>query len=331
MTIRKTWRLLCLTFASFFWASCSNDSATQVSESELPDSDSSTGADGDHGTSDSSKLMSSSSTATAGESASSSESYVLASDPSVTCELKSQRVEICESVTKGLTCDDYKRYLVKDTTLSQKILMKWEEELETCGAIQEMVTLYGVAYNVCGNPYVEVRAMKCSDGNTYTNFKLDGNQVSISSSSSTAAESSSSAAADAVKNCPQEGFALFADILAEVQKKLYQALSDEDVYKEIIKGETLTEAGENYIKGLLDHENQALKGNLSPYIEDGDFDVMYQSLKYESENWFDGYIAKTKVCSDGSPETTKRYQDKYDAILDECIGKILTKARSMKE
>ena len=34
---------------------------------------------------------------------------------------------------------------------------------------------------------------------------------------------------------------------------------------------------------------------------------------------FDGYIAKTKTCEDGTPVITERYKQKYDAILAECI------------
>ena len=333
MTIRKTWRLLCLAAASFFWASCSNDSSTQPSESESPDSDSSADVNGDDSSSNSSEAVSSSSAATvgdkssqsaAGESASSSVEYVLASDPSVTCEKITQQVNICGSVGKGLTCDDYERYLKKDTTLSQKILTGWEEALETCGAIQETVALYGVAYNVCSNPYAEVPAMKCSDGNTYTRFELDGNKVSISSSSSAEEESSSSVAEDAVTNCPQEGFALFADILAEVQKELYAQVS-----AKITEGTDLSNAQKEYLEGLLDRDNQTLKGNLSPYLTGEVYDVKYQSLSYESEEWFNGYIAKTKTCANGSPETTEKYQQKYDAILAECLALIENRVKSI--
>ena len=333
MTIRKTWRLLCLTAASLFWASCSNDSATQPSESESPDSGSSADVNGDDGSSDSSGPASSSSAeaaenkssqSAAGESSSSSVEYVLASDPSVTCEKTTQWVNICGSVGKGLTCDDYKRYLQKDTTLSKKILTGWEEALETCGAILGYAPLYGVAYNVCSNPYAEVPAMKCSDGNTYTRFEVDGNKVSISSSSSAAEESSSSVAEDAVTNCPQDGFALFADILAEVQKELYA-----QIVAKIDEGTDLSDAQKEYLEGLLDRDNQTLKGNLSPYLTDEVYDVKYQSLSYESEEWFDGYIAKTKTCANGSPVTTEKYQQKYDAVLAECLALIENRVKSI--
>jgi hypothetical protein len=204
--------------------------------------------------------------------------------------------------------------LGKDTTLSQKILTGWEEALETCGAIQEMVALYGVAYNVCPNPYTGVSVMKCSDGNTYADFKLDGNKVSISSSSSVAVESSSAVAEDAVTNCPQEGFALFADILAEVQKELYVQIAAK------IDGDTaLSDEKKEYLEALLDRDSLSLKGNLSPYLSGGNYSVMYQDLKRESEHWFNGYIAKTRTCADGTPVTTEKYQQKYNAILTECL------------
>ena len=58
--------------------------------------------------------------------------------------------------------------------------------------------------------------------------------------------------------------------------------------------------------------------DLKPYLTGEVYDVKYQSLSYESEEWFNGYIAKTKTCANGSPETTEKYQQKYDAILAEC-------------
>ena len=156
------------------------------------------------------------------------------------------------------------------------------------------MAVYGVIYDPCATAYYEKVAMKCSNDSTYKDFKLDGNKVYTSIeeyneahgiSSSSVAESSSSQPEDLVQNCPQEGFALFADVLAEVQ---------EDVYEKIIwaleePSLGLTEAQRQFYEGLLDRENKKLKGNLSPYYMDGrDHDVLYTSLSYESKNWFDG-------------------------------------------
>jgi hypothetical protein len=68
----------------------------------------------------------------------------------------------------------------------------------------------------------------------------------------------------------------------------------------------------------LDRENKTLKGPFSPYLP-----ASYKSdswlIKEKSSAWFTGYIAKTKTCEDGTPVITERYQQKYDAILAECI------------
>ena len=132
----------------------------------------------------------------------------------MTCEEQKYRVAACSS-TKGLSCDDYKRYLASDTSLSEKLLSEWEDKLQRCGAVQEPVVVYGVIYDPCATAYYEKVAMKCSNDSTYKDFKLDGNKVYTSIeeyneahgiSSSSVAESSSSQPEDLVQNCPQEGF-----------------------------------------------------------------------------------------------------------------------------
>lgn len=367
MFLRRVFRLGCLSIASFFWTSCSDDSCTQVpvTDPEIADPDSSTGSAGEEKLSSaadetpsssesaeksalsssseeaveesssseavemSSAEIASSSSEASEVSSSSVEGYVLAKDSSVTCEEQKYRVAACSS-TKGLSCDDYKRYLASDTSLSEKLLSEWEDKLQRCGAVQEPVVVYGVIYDPCATAYYEKVAMKCSNDSTYKDFKLDGNKVYTSIeeyneahgiSSSSVAESSSSQPEDLVQNCPQEGFALFADVLAEVQ---------EDVYEKIIwaleePSLGLTEAQRQFYEGLLDRENKKLKGNLSPYYMDGrDHDVLYTSLSYESKNWFDGYIARTKTCSDGTSVVTKRYREMYEKILKECFNIIDT-------
>ena len=364
MTIHRIWRLCCLTVASFFWASCDSDSSTQATDSDIPEPDSSADyekSSSSEGASVSSSAAESSSSETSlsssslaektpGSSAenalSSSETaissssdvassastpqFVLARDASVICRDSSYRVAACSS-TKGLTCDDYKKYLAKDTTLSKSLLTEWEDKLQKCGAIEEFVALYGIAYDPCATATKLVSVMKCSDGSTYKDFVQEGNLIYTSTeeyneahgiSSSSVAESSSSSSSepeDLVKNCPHEDFALFADILAEVQKEIYERIS----LKLNDPGQSLTEAQKQFYEGLLDRDNKKLKGNLSPYyMDEYEYDVMHTSLSYESKNWFDGYIAKTETCAGGTSVTTERYQDLYDKILKECLDKL---------
>ncbi|MBQ5465416.1 MAG: hypothetical protein IIT53_15730, partial [Fibrobacter sp.] len=86
-------------------------------------------------------------------------------------------------------------------------------------------------------------------------------------------------------------------------------------------GATLSDSGRIYLEGLLDREKKTLKNStqfaVAPYSSDLLWDDYY--YKIDSENWFSGYIAKTKTCEDGTPVITERYKEKYDAILAECL------------
>ena len=102
---------------------------------------------------------------------------------------------------------------------------------------------------------------------------------------------------------------MFPDILADVQKKLYEIVSGrlmEDVAR--------PESEQKYLNSLLDRENRTLKGLYEPYFS-ADNEAEVYHLKDYTKHWFNGFIAKTKACADGTPEITKRYQDMYDAIL----------------
>ena len=87
------------------------------------------------------------------------------------------------------------------------------------------------------------------------------------------------------------------------------------------------ESEQKYLNGLLDHENKTLKGLYEPYFS-ADIEADVFLLKDKSKNWFNGFIAKTKACADGTPEITKRYQDMYDAILAECLEIIEKKSKA---
>lgn len=278
---------------------------------------------GEISSSSSAESFSSSETAS---SSSSAKVFKLASDNSVTCEKGYKTVSACPSSGTSYDCMDYQKFLATDTTVSEKILNAWEEKLESCGAILENVALYGIIAPVCTG-VMSIPEYKCSNGSSYTRGVEDGDifytsrdeyNVAHGISSSSAEESSSSQVEDLVQNCPHGDFALFADVLAEVQKEIYERIS----LKLNDPGQSLTEAQKQFYEGLLDRENKKLKGNLSPYLDEYENDVMHTSLSYESKNWFNGYIAKTKTCSDGTPVTTERYQDLYDKILKECLDKL---------
>ena len=270
-------------------------------------------------------------------SSSSSEQLVLASDPSVTCTKFNDYESVCGSTTSSskLSCMDLQEFLKADTAVSWQTMRKWEDDLEKCGAIEEAVALYGVIYNPC-NSYRTVTKLKCSDGLTYKWFKEEDGVVytseeeynkakgisssSVAESSSSEAESSSSSLPKDYIQCTEDGFALFADILAEVQKEIYQRMSD--ALENPDSG--LTDAQKEFYEDLLDRENKKLKGNLSPYyMDDYQYDIMYTSIK--SKQWFNGYIAKTYTCVGGTLSTNERYQEKYDKILKECLD-IITDA-----
>lgn len=342
MNIRKFWRLSCLTVASFFWASCS-DSNPQFPAQSLANPDSS--ADVGNLSSASSKTESSASVESVSsssqiESSSSAKSfesssstivppqsssdtpvsrsssvsssstiptYILARDSSVTCTRTWHTVSIC---AQDYDCNDLKNFLEQKQSVSEKLLTYWEDELASCEAvIEQFAPLYGIG--PCASTRMKYE-MKCSNDSTYKNFRIDGDLAYTCEKEYNDAHGI--VPEDLVESCPQEGFALFVDILADVQKALF-----EKIVNELMKDSSLTESQTAYLESLLDRENKTLKYNLAPYFtENGD--VKYTNgLNYESENWFGGYIAKTKTCEDGTPVITERYKQKYDAILAECM------------
>ena len=210
MNIRKFWRLSCLTVASLFWASCGSDSNPQFAVVQSTNPDSSADAFGDSSSSEtalpeessssvteentsssdvgvsssseaamSSSSVESSSSADVTESSSSSEpvKYLMARDTSVTCVEGSYKRSNCPETTHSPTCDDYKKYLGKDTSLSQKILTEWEDKLQSCGSIQEMAPVYGIVSSGCyPTSYYDAPMIVCSDTRTYRNgYKIEGN------------------------------------------------------------------------------------------------------------------------------------------------------------
>jgi hypothetical protein len=238
----------------------------------------------------------------------------MARDTSVTCVEGSYKRSNCPETTHSPTCDDYKKYLGKDTSLSQKILTEWEDKLQSCGSIQEMAPVYGIVSPSCyPTMYYDAPMIECSDTRTYkSGYKIDGNLFYTSEQEYN--EAHGIFPEDLVKSCKQEDFALFTDILADVQKALY-----ERVVKNIEENTALAEAQKDYLKTLIDTENKTLKGKFTPYFSDENGYSYSRELAIASRNWFTGFIAKTKTCADGTPEITKRYQDMYDAILAECL------------
>ncbi|WP_295067926.1 hypothetical protein [uncultured Fibrobacter sp.] len=355
MNIRKFWRLSCLTVASLFWASCGSDSNPQFAVAQSTNPDSSADAFGDSSSSEtafpeessssvteentsssegvassssdaamSSSNIESSSSADVTESSSSSEpvKYLMARDTSVTCVEGTYKQSNCPETTHSPTCDDYKKYLGKDTSLSQKILTEWEDKLQSCGSIQEMAPVYGIVSSGCyPTSYYDAPMIVCSDTRTYRNgYKIEGNLFYTSDEEYDIAHGIYPE--DWVKSCKQDGFALFPDILADVQKKLYEVVSGK-LLEDVVR----SESEQKYLNGLLDHENKTLKGLYEPYFS-ADIDADVFLLKDYTKHWFNGFIAKTKACADGTPEITKRYQDMYDAILAECLEIIEKKSKA---
>ncbi len=348
MNIRKFWRLSCLTVASLFWASCS-ESNPQFSMAQAANPDSSADANGEgfgdessssavapesssaaeiessstdapippSSSSTVSEVSSSSETPSLGSSSSSiagssssAASYILARDPSVTCYANSYMGTTACSSTKDISCEDYKKYLGSDTTLSEKIISRWESALQSCGAVKDLFReepLYGISYGGC--PMRMFVDMKCSNDSSYSDVKLDGKKFYTSQKEYDEAHG---VAPDViVKNCPQGDFALFTDVLADVQKKLYEIVSGwlmENVERDPLE--------QDYLDSLLDYDNKTLKGRAPYIVGDVDEDARLSLL---SNYWFDGYIAKTKTCEDGTPVITERYKEKYNAILAECL------------
>ena len=335
MNIRRFFRLGCLTVAGFFWASCGGDSNSQGPDN-TPDPESSSDVTGTSSSAEpesssvvpesSSSDVALSSSSDVGELSSSSEEKLrLARDTSVTCTTYLSVVESCPvSSEPYYSCMDLQEFLKKDTTVSEKILNKWEKKLLSCGAIQEEVPLYGIVYQVC--PHYSVPYLKCSDGKDYKLYAQDNGIAYVTEkeyyethSSSSVAESSSSSAEpeDLVTNCPQDSFALFVDVLADVQKELY-----ERIVKVLDENDTLPEAKKVFLDSIVDREKNTLRGNLFPYYwANYDYDTEHVSVSM-SDHWFNGYVAKTRTCADETPEKTALYREKYDGILQECLDLI---------
>ena len=365
MNIRKFWRLTCLTVASLFWASCS-DSNPQFPAVQSANPDSSADANGggfsENSSSSAASLESSSSEITSqssssenpalsssavessssavnssssngSSSSSSARIYALARDPSVTCEKIEDLVP--NPRFSYSACDKYQKWLSSDMTISEKILTEWEEKLQSCEAIPEMSpAVYGIEPTVSYPTVIMKTSYKCSNDSTYENYVLDENLIYTSSQeyneahgiSSSSAPESSSSAEDLVKSCAQGEFALFVDILAEVQKKLYEVVS-EKLMQDIARPESV----QKYLEGLLDRENKTLKGRLAPYmLSDYHNDYYGWAMSNKTDLWFNGYIAKTKTCEDGTPVITERYKEKYDAILAECLEIIEKEIKTAK-
>lgn len=343
MNIRKFFRLSCLTIASLFWASCDgdSDSSTNVmglnsgadpessSDALLQTSSSAEPNSADVVSVSSSSDVAQSSSSDVEESSSSNDGRVkLSRDPSVTCTVKYTLGNDClssGSSEPSYSCMQLQEFLAKDTTVSQKILDKWEEKLMSCGAVQEPETVYGIVYTTCQHVVISYLD-DCTDGKRYDLYGQDDGIAYITKaeydevhSSSSVAESSSSSAQpeDLVTNCPQDSFALFVDVLADVQKEVY-----EKIVKVLDENDTLPEPKKAFLDSIINREEKTLNGNLHPYHPGQFYDLEYLSLKYESDYWFDGYVAKTRTCADGTPETTILYREKYDAILQECLDLI---------
>lgn len=368
MTIHKFIRLFSLTVASLFWASCSDsnpqfpmspsanpDSSSDANESSSSELSSSAVAPESSSSDTPPQSSSSESASSSGVESSSSKigssssaGYVLASDPSVGCkQTLYPAYRYCYE-----SCDAAESFLKKEGLVSKKDLTFAENELESCRAMEYASgLLYGVPFNPCPNPILFETAYECTNDSTYREYRLEDNLVYTNVaeydeahgiSSSSAAQSSSSSE-EMINNCPQKNLLSFSGILADVQKELYEI-----ILQKLETDTNLSESGRTYLESLLDREQKTLKNStphelyvysdysdetvaIAPYSPNLLLDNYY--YKIDSKNWFSGYIAKTKTCEDGTPVITERYQQKYDAILAECIEIIENevKAASVEE
>jgi len=354
MTIHKFIRLFSLTVASLFWASCSDSnpqfpmspsanpdsssdanesSSSELSSSAVAPESSSSDTPPQSSSSESASSSSGVESSSSANSSSSSEGYVLARDPSVGCkQTLYPAYRYCYE-----SCDAAKRDLETNGIISKNELERAEFGLESCRAMEYASgLLYGVPFNPCPNPIHFEPAYECSNDSTYKEYWLEDNLVYTSVAeyneahgvSSSSVPQSSSSSVEMISNCPQEDFLPFTGILADVQKELYEIIEQK------LKDNVLSETERTYLESLLDREQKTLKNStphelhdysdysdeevaIAPYSPDLLWDDYY--YKIDSKNWFRGYIAKTKTCEDGTPVITERYQQKYDAILAECI------------
>lgn len=345
MNIRKFFSLSCLTVMGLFWASCGDDSNSQGPDN-TPDPESSSGTksaepESSAGPESSSSDVAQSSSSDDAQSSSSDagglmgdERVKLSRDTSVTCTVKHSLGNDCissGSSEPSYSCMQLQEFLGKDTTVSQKILDKWEKKLLSCGAVMEDQPVYGVIYTPCQHALISYLD-DCSDGKRYDLYGSDNGIAYITKaeydavhSSSSVAESSSSSVEpeDLVQNCRHLDYSRFVEILADVQQALFTEVS-----AKLDDGRFYNDAQKEYLEGLLDRNHRTLDGNFAPYLV-GNHEADYTRV-YGTEYWYNGYIAKREECPDGVPEYTKPYLDKYYEILNECRAIIEEKLKSLE-
>jgi hypothetical protein len=352
MNIRRLFRLSFLSVAGFFWASCGSDSDSSTGatglnpgiEPESSSDDAVTSSSSSEETLSSAKEESSSSSEAVPESSateassssvaslSSEGKYILASDTSVTCDAIYEPSQTCITY---YTCEDYQKYLGSDTTIAESLLMLWENRLEKCDFVHSNVALYGVMYKARESCFSteDIVGFKCSNDSTYTSEPftwVDSVLYTMEEFESAYGYSFTEVSENMVKNCPHDEFSLFVDILADVQGALY-----EKIVKNLEENTSLTESQKTYLEGILDRENNKLKGNFAPYLE-GDFPVEETTLDdfgpdgASSANWFGGYIARLQTCADGTPQITELYKEKYDAIYEEALELLNSRLANVK-
>ncbi|MBR6379078.1 MAG: hypothetical protein IKS02_03810 [Fibrobacter sp.] len=324
MNIRNVWRLCYLSLTAFFWTDCSNASSTSPPASEDfidPSADIASSSTNEH-----LKLLLSSSSKDFLKPLSSSSStmkYVLARDSSVTCEKDS----VGETLyPPKYSCSELQELLSRDTAVYKSALKSWEDDLMSCGAIDDVTAAYGVPSVSSGLDITPryVFKMRCSNDETYVDYSVDENLIYTSWKEYY--DAIGLKPESFVESCPQGDFALFADILADVQKQLYERIE-----KKLEDAENISEKRKVFLEQLLDRANKKLKGTFTPYLWTmEDYPVEEIKLNFLTKNWFNGYIARTETCADGTSEMTALYQEKYAQILQECRDLINDKVNSLK-
>jgi hypothetical protein len=249
--------------------------------------------------------------------------YVLARDSSVTCEKDSVGEML---YPPKYSCSELQELLSKDTAVYKSALKSWEDDLMSCGAIDDVTAAYGVPSVSSGLDITPryVFKMRCSNDETYVDYSVDENLIYTSWKEYY--DAIGLKPESFVESCPQGDFALFADILADVQKQLYERIE-----KKLEDAENISEKRKDFLEQLLDRANKKLKGTFTPYLWTmEDYPVEEIELNFLTKNWFNGYIARTETCADGTSKMTALYQEKYAQILQECRDLINDKVNSLK-
>lgn len=294
MSIRKHWKKICLSAATFFWTGCSDsDSAKPMepnSNGECNDStslspecgggmialygvapiiDSSSGAISSSDSCDENceNMISSSSTQQNAASSSSHENpFKLASDPTVSCDTSVTRQEFydCPSSKSSNPCEDVRNALIMPDTLRDESVQRLEKELLNCNLDNYLAPAYGVP--VCTHGTRTITKYVCDNGKIYSSNEMwlrdktlytseEYKEKFPSSSSSSETPIESSSSEPPPVTCNHENILNYEQLFDVVKAEMYQELLQELDSD----GNLLTADKRAVLESFLDRENEVLK------------------------------------------------------------------------